>query len=516
MDKNRPIPDTAIDFLLEMHPELSKKRRGLPRTGSRKDGLPFFPDTHRIDSSFAYSNSLYSYEHLIDKSLKCFNAGAGSPLKTAPFPPSSKALAEIADSEELSQYPIAAGDIQCRESIARYLSEEGFRHETEEQGRISADNIIFVNSTTEGFSFVLSVITRPYDVVLFTGPTYGLFVYLPERLDAISKIIPLKEEDGWLPSPKVLNETIACTNKELESFGSKLGLPYAPRVAAYVNINPNNPTGKIMGIAEKPRLEAISEICSTWGVFIIDDIIYRDVCFDPQNVPVPLSTLDNPKRNIITLMGLSKSFGLAGVRAGMIIADRTVIRGVRDKVFQNMDSTPLTTAHIMRATFSHEPLVNEEYEAYFGELNRKYREKWKLLKFLVEGEGFDNPRDHDQIEQKIFHCLNDNYRDAMKPIPEIRIVESIVPEAGFFAILDFSYMKGRTYEGELIESDRDVLRFFYLHAYVKLLMGSSIGWPMRDKIIARVSFAFEDEDIIRMIAQMKNAIRLSHERRDDE
>lgn len=91
----------AIEGLLKKNPELKKKRRGLPGTGSRPDQLPFFSDLKKIDDAFVYSNSLYALEDTIDKSLKLFNAGAGSPLRTQPFPLASENLNKINSCEEL-------------------------------------------------------------------------------------------------------------------------------------------------------------------------------------------------------------------------------------------------------------------------------------------------------------------------------------------------------------------------------------------------------------------------------
>ena len=52
---------------------------------------------------------------------------------------------------------------------------------------------------------------------------------------------------------------------------------YVPRVVAFLNANPNNPTGKVMGEKETSLLKEIGEVCLKRGVFVIDDLVYRKI-----------------------------------------------------------------------------------------------------------------------------------------------------------------------------------------------------------------------------------------------
>lgn len=494
----------AIKFFIEKSPELEKKRRGLPGTGKRIDGEDFYQDVKAIDEAFVYSNSLYELEDRIDKKLTLHNAGAGSPLRTEPFPLISKVLVEGLDSE-WSQYQLAAGSIECRTIIAAFLNQQGF-FTKEGKNKLSIDNLVFTDSTTEAFYMLLKVITRPYDVVLFTGPTYGLFTYIPERIGAISRIVPLSAAEDWLINPDLLEEKIDSINCDMIAFSKEKNLPYVPRVVAFLNINPSNPTGKVMGIKQIALLKRIGKICKEKGVFVIDDIIYKELCYDISNEALPMATLPDMEGNIITLMGLSKAYGMAAARAGMIVADEKIIRGVRNQIFQHMDSTPLYVGKAMAAAFCNTEERERIYQNYFTNLRKAYIHKWNLIHALIE--GLDALEDTEQkwIKNIIDMCCGDDAQAVLQPIPQIKIAGNIIPEAGFFVLLDLSGAKGMKYQGVTIQTEQDVLYFYYIYAYVKLLMGKSIGWPT-EEFVARVSFAMEDEEIINMMRQMKSAAR---------
>lgn len=498
--------NNAYELFLTRYPEYEKKRRGLPFPGKRPDGKDFFPDTKLIDDTFTFSNGLYSYEDIIDKRLKPFNAGAGSPLRYKPFPLAAEALQSVSTSDELSQYQLAAGDLECRVSIAEAMESEGFGFG--EEKKIGPDNIIFTNSTTEAFDYIVKLIARPYDAVIFTGPTYGLFVYIPERNNAISVIMPLFECEGWIASPERLERTIKETNTKLECLKTDYKLSYQPQVVAFVNINPSNPTGKVMGQEYKSLLTDLHDVCKRHGVWIIDDIIYQEITYNPLNKPLALASIDCIKDNIITIIGPSKCYGLAGARAGMVIADDLIIRGIRPIIFQHMDSTSLCIGKVLQACYSKGGRHNREYEHYFSCLNAEYKRKSQLMRLLVEGVKNIPEKDKEHLIQIVKDASPDSWEELITPIEDIRVAGNIIPESGFFMMLDFSASVGKHYKDITIKTDSDIMYFYYINAYVKMLMGKSIAWPRNNEIVSRVSFAIDDRDIVIMIKQMKDAAKL--------
>ena len=89
-------------------------------------------------------------------------------------------------------------------------------------------------------------------------------------------------------------------------------------------------------------------------------------------------------------------------------------------------------------------------------------------------------------------------------MPYVEIPENLIPDAGFFVMLDFTKIKGMKYKGSIINTERDLLKFFYKTCRIRFLIGQSISWPNEEELIGRVTFALEDDLMI-------NAFKLMHD-----
>ena len=75
-----------------------------------------------------------------------------------------------------------------------------------------------------------------------------------------------------------------------------------------------------------------------------------------------------------------------------------------------------------------------------------------------------------------------------------------MPEAGFFALLDFRALCGKTCDGITVTDDLTLIRYLYHRYRLKLLPGCAMGMQDPRHIVARVSFSLE---IPELIARMK-------------
>ena len=318
----------SIESLIKERPILEHSKRGLPDLGKHLISDNFSPEVKKIYDAFAvYGNELYQLEKERIKNMETRSLGGGSPMKTSVFPP-------------------------CKTEIMNW--------------GLDIDNIIFTVSSTQAFNIILNIISRPNDVILMTGPNYGLFTFAPERVSGANvEILPLKEEDNWYINPDSLSRKIDEINENLyNKYGDSLG--YVPKVVAFLNANPHNPLGKVMNAKNKNILEKIGQACLDKGVFVIDDIIYRDLTYDRENLSIPMGTYEKYFDNTITITGLSKSYGLASLRAGMIVANEAIIRGVRNYIFQTMDSSPVLQGKALAGAFNSSYTREQEYEKYFN------------------------------------------------------------------------------------------------------------------------------------------------------
>lgn len=506
------IKSTAIQRLLRENPMLKDRRFGLPYVGARLDKEEFNPTVKDIADAIDF----YGYEvrdnDIVNK--KDINLGDGNPLKYEPFRPAIDEMIKSLNSGEMYKYPYTEGDDNIRRKLLEYIEQEGFINtepydydDIDEKG-LSIHNITFLPSTSITFNIIVNIISKPGDVILVTGPNYGLFTIRAERAGAEVEVFPLLKEDNFLVNPERLANTIDEINNSLQRvYNRRHG--YVPRVVAFLNANPNNPTGKVMGEKDVELLTQISQVCLERGVFVIDDMVYRDITYDKDNIAKPIATIPGMFRNTITLFGLSKSYGMASLRAGFLIADEIIIREVINRIFQEMDSSPDIVGRALMGAFNASEERNKYYEKYFTDLRKLYVHKYQLLKALVE--GIDSIKDKKKKEEIIKivegYTSKSNAKLLLKGLPYTKFPDNLEPDAGFFAILDFTELKGKNFRGQPIKTEKDLLEFFYKTNRLRFLIGQSISWPYPKELVGRITFALEDEEIIEAISLINDSLQ---------
>lgn len=511
---------SAIDRLLRENPELGERRFGLPNIGARLDGEKFNPTVQNIADAIDFYGYKVRDSHIT--TMPDTDLGSGNPIKFKPFPLSIEEIRKSLDDDSWYKYPYTEGDDRIRKILLDYIEKLGFRNDSpysyediDEKG-LSVHNITFLPSTSIAFNMIISIISKPGDVVLITGPNYGLFTIRAERAGAEVEIIPLEEEDNWLINPTKLADKIDDINESLQKvYHRRKG--YVPRVVAFLNTNPNNPTGKVMGEQEIELLKEIGNVCEKRGVFIIDDLVYRDITYNKDNLAKPLSTIPGMFRNTITLFGLSKCYGMASLRAGFVVADEIIIRELINRIFQGMDSSPDIVGRALAGAFNTSLEREQIYEEYFEELRKTYQYKYQLLKALVQGiDAIIDKELKNKIQDEIEKVIsNSKEKDkVLSGLPYVDFPKNLEPESGFFAILDFTKIKGMKYKTDTITNEKDLLQFFYKTSRTRFLVGQSISWPYKDQLIARVTFALENDKMITAFKNMNLALSRLVEKED--
>ena len=356
----------------------------------------------------------------------------------------------------------------------------------------------------------MKLITRKDDVILMTAPNYGLFSFMPERIGARVELVPLKEKNEWLVDPDDLAKRIDILNHKYEVLHKgKTGR--SPKVAAFINMNPHNPLGKVMGKRHVDLLSQISQVCLQRGVFVIDDLVYRDLSFDRDNLAVPISSIEGMFKNTISLFSLSKAYGLASVRAGAVVADETVIRGMRNSIFQSLDSISTLQVAALAGAFNGSQERQQEYNKYFSKLVPEYQYRYHLIHALVD--GISCIKDVKLQEQIIKDVVNyagyEKAKQLLRGIDGVCMAQGTTPEAGFFALLDFSALRGKYYYGLKIEHEKDLMKFLYSDNNIKFISGKSISWPNKKQFIGRVTYALERDELIESFSKIKESFLLS-------
>ncbi len=498
---------SAIKRILERYPYLEHRNIGFPNVGRRLDNKEFSKEVNDVREGFSFYNDIMTNYY----NPRCdYNFTSGNPINYKMFGPTKEVLIKTILKHDLYKYPYSEGDDRVRYELLKYIEQEGiyndnpYSYDDIDDKGLSINNLTLTVSTSHAFDLVLDIIAMDNDVILMTGPNYGLFSFKPERKNINVEIINLEKEDNYLVNPNKLDKKINEINERLKR--QYKGAKNIPRVVAFVNGNPCNPTGKVMGKKEKDILTGIGEVCVKNNLFIIDDLIYRDITYDRNNIALPIASIKGMFKNTISLFGLSKSYGLASFRAGFIVADEVIIREIINKIFQQMDAVPVIIGEALKGSFNVTSKRNKKYNKYFNKLNSKYVYRYQLLKALVMGIGSIKKEYRKSIYKDVRNINSKGIDILNNGINGVNIINGLEPEAGFFVILDFTGLKGKKYNNEIINTEEDLVRIFYKTIHLRFIMGKSIAWPDDNMLIGRFTFAKDIDEIVNAFVLMNGII----------
>jgi len=157
----------------------------------------------------------------------------------------------------------------------------------------TAESIRCCTGAQEGIYTVMRALLGADDHAIVVTPNYQSAESVPAGICAVTGV-SLDPVDGWSLNIDVVTSA-ARSNTKL------------------ISINfPNNPTGKIL---ERDRFDALIGFCRNRGIWLFSDEIYRLIERD-QAMRLP-AAIDAYERGI-SLSGLSKPYGLPGLRVGWI------------------------------------------------------------------------------------------------------------------------------------------------------------------------------------------------------
>ena len=168
---------------------------------------------------------------------------------------------------------------------------------------VAADDIVVLGSPIEGIYLTMRTLLDPDDEAIVLTPVYDALKNLPEHIAAKTYAWPLRQTpEGWSLDWDHLATLITKKTKLLA-----------------VNF-PHNPTGFLPSLDE---LKKLIDIAAKHGIWIYSDEMYRGLEFDSaQQLPSLAELYDKS----ITLSGLSKTYGLAGLRSGWLVVKDTAVK----------------------------------------------------------------------------------------------------------------------------------------------------------------------------------------------
>lgn len=136
---------------------------------------------------------------------------------------------------------------------------------------------------------------EPGDKVAIVLPNYMQTFGLSRNFGAEVSPIHLREDQGWQPDPAEIDRAIA------------------PGTRLVVVTNPNNPTGAVLSREAMQRLVARAEAVGAW---LLADEVYQGA----ERLGAMTPSFWGMSDRVIVTNGLSKAYGLPGLRIGWCVA----------------------------------------------------------------------------------------------------------------------------------------------------------------------------------------------------
>ncbi len=162
------------------------------------------------------------------------------------------------------------------------------------------DQIEVTNGTSEANYVVALATLRAGDVAAFEIPNYYQLWGVPRSLGATVATFPLCADRQWEPDWPAFERAVTPKTKLL-----------------YVS-NPNNPTGAILSADAMRR---IVDRCEQTGTYLLADEVYQGAELTRPLTPSFWGMSDR----VIVSSGLSKAYGIPGVRIGWIVGPRDIV-----------------------------------------------------------------------------------------------------------------------------------------------------------------------------------------------
>jgi aminotransferase len=205
-------------------------------------------------------------------------------------PEIAEAIIRFTKDRYLSYGP-PAGLPEFKESVAGYFSNK-------RQIPANPDFIFPVDSAAFGIYLTCKAFLSPGDEAIIFDPVDFLFRYSTEAVGGVA--VPFAIPPG--------SDTVDFDHLE------KL---ITSKTRMICLCNPLNPTGKVF---KRDELLKLGEIACKHNLVILSDEIWSDIVYTPHLYTSIASLNEEIRNQTVTVTGFSKSFGLAGLRIGAVMA----------------------------------------------------------------------------------------------------------------------------------------------------------------------------------------------------
>ncbi len=245
---------------------------------------------------------------MVEKGVDVIDLGVGDPDKPTP-PHIVESMCEAVKDPQNHKYPSYSGLIEFREAASNWLKD------TRNIDVDPATETLTMIGSKEGVAHIPLAFINPGDVALVPDPAYPVYKIGTQFAGGKPHIMPLLEENGFLPDLDSIPQDIIAKSKLM-----------------FLNY-PNNPTS---ATATVDFFKEVVDFAQDNDIVIVHDNAYSDIVFDGYKSPSFLE-IDGAMDVGIELYSLSKTYNMTGWRLAFAAGNSEIINGF-GKVKSNIDS----------------------------------------------------------------------------------------------------------------------------------------------------------------------------------
>jgi LL-diaminopimelate aminotransferase len=255
---------------------------------------------------------------------------------------------------EHHRYPSYEGMLSFREAVA------GWYKRRFDVALDPATEALSLIGSKEGIGHIPLAFVEPGDTVLVPSPGYPVYPVSVMFAGGESCLMPLREENGFLPDLKAVPEVTLKKTKLM-----------------FINY-PNNPTS---AVAPKSFYEEVIALAGKYNIIVCHDAAYSEIYFDDEK-PLSFMQIDGAKDVGIEFHSLSKTYNMTGWRIGFAVGNREVLAGL-GKIKSNLDSGVFQAVQEASIT-----ALNTD-EAVLSDIRKTYQDRRDALYEGLKGIGIE-------------------------------------------------------------------------------------------------------------------------------
>lgn len=287
----------------------------------------------------------------IEAGRKIINLGIGDPDRATPKRILDY-IKEAADKAANHQYPIGRGSKMFKQAVMTWMDR---RFDVD----LKESEVMALIGAKDGITHLPLAFVNPGDIVLIPDPGYPGYVSGAIMAGAETYIMPLLQENDFLPDLDAIPESVLKKTKLM-----------------WLNY-PNNPTS---AIAPFDFYEKVLMFAEKYDFIVAQDAPYSEIYF--RQAPISMLQIEGAKEHVIEFYSMSKTYNMTGWRVGFAVGGEKLINGL-GTIKESMDSG--TVCALQEASAN--ALLNCEKEA--AEIRQLYKRRAEIFCEGLKALGYE-------------------------------------------------------------------------------------------------------------------------------